>query len=79
MQQQREIKDQQGFNWVCVQSLASIDSLKDPETKNSTAGDVIVVCTPSGGAQTVRLQLPANWFDQLDDNKLLDQIRQGQS
>lgn len=79
MQQQREVKDTEGLNWVCVQSLATVESLKDTEVKNSKGGEVIVVCTPSGGAQTVRLQLPQNWFDELDDKTLLTQIQSSRS
>jgi hypothetical protein len=33
-----------------------------------------VVCTPSGGAQSVRLALPAQWETVLDDDALLAAI-----
>ncbi len=35
---------------------------------------VTVVRTPSGGAQTVRLQLPANWLDNFPDEELIQAI-----
>jgi hypothetical protein len=37
-------------------------------------GRVAVVATPRGGAQTVRLSLPADWTSALDDAALLDAI-----
>jgi hypothetical protein len=33
-----------------------------------------VVCTPSGGAQTVELELPAGWEEKLSDEELAGEI-----
>jgi hypothetical protein len=33
-----------------------------------------VVCTPSGGAQTVELELPGDWEEGLDDEALLKEL-----
>ncbi|MBD0259650.1 MAG: hypothetical protein ICV83_28350, partial [Cytophagales bacterium] len=37
-------------------------------------GTVIVVCTPSGQAQTVRLELPAAWLEETADEELRSAI-----
>ena len=40
----------------------------------SEEGKVPVVCTPSGGARSVRLELAANWREALPDGELLTAI-----
>jgi hypothetical protein len=34
-----------------------------------------VVCTPSGGAQSVRIALPGDWEKKISDEQLVDRIR----
>ena len=34
-----------------------------------------VVCTPSGGAQSVRIELPGDWEQQTSDEELLAMIQ----
>lgn len=77
MMKQREVTDQQNTTWTCVQAYAGVDGNAAAEaTKRSEtdAGDVPVVCTPSGGAQTVRLELSKDWFDNLSDEELTTAI-----
>ncbi|MDQ4139107.1 MAG: hypothetical protein M3142_01150, partial [Bacteroidota bacterium] len=52
---------------------------KASEIAESNEGKVTVVCTPSGGAQTVRLELDKNWFEELPDEQLLNEIEANQS
>ena len=41
-------------------------------------GKVTVVCTPTGGAQTVRLDLDENWEEQMTDEMLTEAIGNSQ-
>ncbi|QIL78005.1 hypothetical protein G7064_11245 [Hymenobacter sp. HDW8] len=74
---QREIMDQSNTAWTCVQAYAGLDSetaeqaIKLAEAEDGT---VTVVCTPSGGAQTVRLELDKGWLDDLSDEELTSAI-----
>lgn len=73
MIKQREITDENNTAWTCVQAYAGLDSKaaeKATEIAESDEGTVTVVCTPSGGAQTVRLELNKNWLDELPDDEL---------
>lgn len=79
MMQQREVTDQHHTTWTCVQAYAGVDSAAATEaTERSTSaeGTVTVVCTPSGGAQTVRLDLNQDWFDSLSDEELVAAIKE---
>ena len=74
---QREVQDADNVRWVCVQALAGVGSSVDAEAAarvESDDGTVPVVCTPSGGARSVRLQLPRDWADRMADAELLDGI-----
>ncbi|MBC3541018.1 hypothetical protein ACFSC6_17170 [Rufibacter sediminis] len=76
---QREVTDQDNLTWTCVQAYAGLEGKaaeKATELSASEEGTVTVICTPSGQAQTVRLELPANWLDQTSDEELLQQIAQ---
>ena len=75
--EQREVQDQENRKWTCVQAYSGPGSegmkkaAQEAEGKN---GKVSVVCTPNGGAQSVRLQLPPGWLKELTDEQLLEQI-----
>ncbi len=74
----REFTDGEGVTWSCVEAYAGLDA--DGEGKNlaRVEGDenlLHVVCTPSGGAQTVRLELPRDWETALSDEDLATAIR----
>ena len=42
----------------------------------SKRGTLPVVCTPSGGEQSVRIELPRGWAESLSDEELLREIGQ---
>ncbi|QNP54053.1 hypothetical protein H9L05_07770 [Hymenobacter qilianensis] len=74
---QREITDESNTAWTCVQAYAGLDSkTAEQATKLAEAqdGTVTVVCTPSGGAQTVRLELDKDWLEELSDEELTTAI-----
>ena len=79
---QREVQDGEGTTWVCVQAYAGLEAQGEgDEELKETAARVEggaerfeVVCTPSGGAQTVRLQLPGGWDESYSDEELLREI-----
>lgn len=74
----REVTDSDGITWTCIQAFAGLG--KDPEKTEAArvegAGNRFhVVCTPSGGAKSVRVELPGNWEKGLSDEELLRSIR----
>jgi hypothetical protein len=73
----REINDSEGVTWSCIQAYAGLGN--DPEKAiaarvNGDAGRVHVVCTPSGGARSFRVELPAGWEEKLTEQEILDAI-----
>lgn len=76
----REITDTQGIVWTCIQAFAGLgnDAEKREAARVDGAGDrVHVACTPSGGARSVRLELPGDWETALSDEDLAARIRAG--
>lgn len=74
---QREVTDSENTTWTCVQAYGTLskeNADKAAELTEDTNGEVTVVCTPSGGAQTVRLQLPKDWMEVLSDDELASKI-----
>ena len=74
----RDVTDADGTTWTCIQAFAGLraDADKAEAARVDGAPDhVHVVCTPSGGAKSVRVQLPEAWEQQLSDEKLLQLIR----
>jgi hypothetical protein len=74
----RETSDAEGITWTCIQAFAGLGN--DPEKADAarvdgTRNQVHVVCTPSGGAKSVRLELPGDWEKSLADDDLLQAIR----
>ena len=74
----REITDGEGITWTCVQAFAGLGN--DPEKTDAARVDgaedhVHVVCTPSGGAKSVRLKLPGDWERAMSDDALLEIVR----
>ena len=79
--EQREVRDKEGLSWTCVQAYAGLEGKKGEKAAEIAETDdeqVPVVCTPSGGAQSVRLELPVDWLQQLSDEELLKQIKAAQ-
>lgn len=74
----REIQNQnEGITWSCVQAYAGLSNNREKQEAARVAGEpdlIEVVCTPSGAAQTVRLQLPSDWENSLSDEDLLAEI-----
>lgn len=60
----REVQSDDNVRWQCAEAIGD----------SSAADKCIVVCTPSGGEQTVRLQLDGNWFEQVADKDLVAAI-----
>ena len=74
---QREVQDAEGTRWVCVQALAGVEGAAAEAATARVEGDggpVPVVCTPSGGAETVRVELDAGWEETATDDALLAAI-----
>jgi hypothetical protein len=76
----REVTDQEGIVWTCIQAFAGLGN--DPEKRDAahvegTTDNVHVVCTPSGGAHSVRVDLPGDWEGGLPDEALVERIRAG--
>ncbi|MFY0576756.1 hypothetical protein ACN28S_22625 [Cystobacter fuscus] len=75
----REVTDSDGIKWSCIQAFAGLG--KDPEkTEAARVGDsgnrFHVACTPSGGAKSVRIELPGDWEKALSDEALLRAIQE---
>lgn len=74
---QREVQTQDNVIWTCVEALSGVES-KTAEQARTTIqeknGTVPVVCTPNGGEQSIRLQLPPQWQDSCSDDELIDAI-----
>jgi hypothetical protein len=75
---QREVTDTEQTTWTCVQAYAGVgdsEAAQALEEKRAAEGrGVPVVCTPSGGAQSVRLELTHDWATALSDDTLLAEI-----
>lgn len=74
---QREIRDEDGTAWTCVQAFSGGEGRVAREAQahaQRSDGAVPVVCTPGGGKQSVRLDLPAGWEDELADGELIRKI-----
>lgn len=74
---QREVTDANNTRWTCVQVYAGLDgkvSEAVADKAEDEEGKVTVVCTPTGGAQTVRLQLQQDWENKLTDEDLAAEI-----
>ena len=77
MMKTREVQDAANTRWTCAQAMAGVDSAVADEASDrllDDKGNVPVVCTPSGGAQTVRLRLVNGWEESLTDAELLSAI-----
>lgn len=72
---EREITDAQGTTWTCVQAFSGLSQDEEHQDAAKVKGEDAywVVCTPSGGAQSVRVKLPKDW-ERLPDEALLEAI-----
>jgi hypothetical protein len=71
-----EIETPDGTKWQCVQALEGLNGDLAEKAEKITGGseNVTVVCTPSGGTQTVRVQLHKNWRESMTDEDLAQAI-----
>lgn len=75
---QREVTDEEGIKWVCVQAYEGLTGKEENRKFSQVEGEenlFQVVCTPSGAAQTVRLQLAGEWEHRCSDEELLREIK----
>jgi hypothetical protein len=73
----REVTDPDGITWTCIQAFSGLgkDTEKVEAARVDGKADAFqVVCTPSGGAQSVRIELPGNWERRTSDEELLEKI-----
>jgi hypothetical protein len=73
----REVTDADGIAWTCIQAFAGLgnDREKTDAARVEGARDLVhVVCTPSGGAKSVRLELPAAWEKSVSEESLIEAI-----
>ena len=71
----REVTDGDGTTWSLAEAYAGLS--EDGRSEAARIGDserFRVVATPSGGAQSVELELPAGWADDLSDDDLVSRI-----
>ena len=69
--------DSSNIRWSCVEAYSMQNSetaKKASELSATENGKVTVVCTPSGGAKTVRLELSETWENELKDDDLIEKI-----
>jgi hypothetical protein len=74
----REITDTDGITWTCIQAFAGLGNgpAKTEAARVSGAADRFhVVCTPSGGSRSVRIELPSGWEEACDDEEIVAAIR----
>lgn len=79
---QREVTDAENVRWTCMQAFAALGesaAAEAAEKLGASNGKVPVVCTPSGGAQSVRLELPENWAEACSEEDLLRALKSAQS
>ncbi len=73
----REVTDAEGITWSCIQAFAGLEASQEKVEAarvDGTRDRYHVVCTPSGGAKSVRVELPKDWGDTLSDEELLRAI-----
>lgn len=72
----REVTDGEGTTWSCVEAYAGLsEEGKSGAARVEGTDRYRVVCTPSGGAQSVNLELPGGWDEGLSDGELLREIQ----
>lgn len=72
---EREVTDGEGIAWTCIQALSGIS---EEAAKVDGKDAYWVVCTPSGGAKSVRIQLSGDWETTYSDEALLHKISASQ-
>lgn len=78
----REVTDSEGITWSCIQAYSGLSETSENNEAakvNGTEDTYHVVCTPSGGAQSVRLKLQGDWENDYSDDDLLQEIQTQQA
>jgi hypothetical protein len=75
MTPQREVTDAGQLKWSCIQAYGG----QDEDLVTDDNGTVTVVCTPSGAARSVRVELSPAWAEALPDAELLAAIARARS
>lgn len=77
----REITDADGLQWTCVQAYAGLTDgdAADIAEAHAEGDTVTVVGTPTGAAQTVRLQLAPDWAEALSGDDLAAAIAEART
>lgn len=76
----REVTDGDGTKWSCVEAYAGLsEDGKSDAARVEGTDRYRVVCTPSGGATSVALELPGGWDESLTDADLLREIQSASS
>lgn len=71
----REVTDSEGTTWSCVEAYAGLsEDGKSDAAKIEGTDRYRVVATPTGGAQSVTLELPAGWAEDLSDEDIVHAI-----
>lgn len=71
----REVTDGEGTTWSCVEAYAGLsEDGKSDAARVEGTDRYRVVCTPSGGATSVELELPARWDESMSDEELAKAI-----
>lgn len=73
----RDVAGEDDITWNCVQAYAGLSDKPENEEAarvKGSGGRVRVVCTPSGGAKSVRVELQEDWESSLSDEDLLREI-----
>lgn len=74
---EREITDRNNTTWKCVQAYSGLSNKEENQDAAQVKGEddtYWVVCTPSGGAKSVRLKLQGDWEKSYSDEMLLNEI-----
>ncbi len=74
----RDVADADGVTWSCIQAFAGLGNAPakmDAARVEGSADRLHVVCTPSGGARSVRIELPEGWEGDLPDSVIQAAIR----
>jgi hypothetical protein len=81
LSEERQVTDRDNITWSCVQAYAGLTESRRAEAEAVLAADQVVpvVCTPRGGAQSVRIDLPSSWREKLSDARLLAAIERARS
>ncbi len=71
----REVTDGEGTTWSCIEAYAGLsEDGKSDAARVEGTDRYRVVCTPSGGAASVTLELAAGWDERMADDALLREI-----